>query len=103
MSESMTDFAAMDSVKIFLASISNPILLVLVGALLTAIIQSSSVMTSIALAMVVAGLVNIDQGIFMTMGSNIGSCVVAIIAGVSSGRNAKRTEKIPPILFQMSL
>lgn len=94
MSESMTDFAAMDSVKLFLASISNPILLVLVGALLTAIIQSSSVMTSIALAMVVAGLVNIDQGIFMTMGSNIGSCVVAIIAGVSSGRNAKRTALI---------
>lgn len=94
MSDSMTDFAAMDSVKTFLASISNPLLLVLVGALLTAIIQSSSVMTSIALAMVVAGLINIDQGIFLTMGSNIGSCVVAIIAGVTSGRNAKRTALI---------
>lgn len=94
MSDSMTDFAAMDSVKTFLASISNPLLLVLVGALLTAIIQSSSVMTSIALAMVVAGLINIDQGIFMTMGSNIGSCIVAIIAGVTSGRNAKRTALI---------
>lgn len=94
MSDSMTDFAAMESVKTFLASISNPLLLVLVGALLTAIIQSSSVMTSIALAMVVAGLINIDQGIFLTMGSNIGSCVVAIIAGVTSGRNAKRTALI---------
>lgn len=94
MSDSMTDFAAMDSVKHFLASISNPILLVLVGTVLTAVIQSSSVMTSIALAMVVAGLINIDQGIFLTMGSNIGSCVVAIIAGVSSGRNAKRTALI---------
>lgn len=94
MSDSMSDFAAMDSVKQFLASISDPLLLVLVGAILTAIIQSSSVMTSIALAMVVAGLINIDQGIFMTMGSNIGSCVVAIIAGVSSGRNAKRTALI---------
>lgn len=94
MSDSMTDFAAMDSVKHFLASISNPILLVLVGTVLTAVIQSSSVMTSIALAMVVAGLINIDQGIFLTMGSNIGSCVVAIIAGVSSGRNAIRTALI---------
>lgn len=94
MSSSMTDFAAMESVKTFLASISDPLLLVLVGALLTAIIQSSSVMTSIALAMVVAGLVNIDQGIFLTMGSNIGSCIVAIIAGVTSGRNAKRTALI---------
>lgn len=91
MSASMEDFAALEGVKIFLAGISNPILLVLIGCLLTAIIQSSSVMTSIALAMVVTGLINIDQGIFMTMGSNIGSCVVAIVAGITSGRNAKRT------------
>ncbi len=94
MSDSMSDFAALDSVKLFLAQISNPVLLVLIGAVLTAIIQSSSVMTSIALAMVVTGLINIDQGIFLTMGSNIGSCVVAIIAGVTSGLNAKRTALI---------
>ena len=94
MSQSMSDFAALDSVKAFLARINNPVLLVLIGALLTAIIQSSSVMTSIALAMVVTKLINIDQGIFLTMGSNIGSCVVAIIAGMTSGRNAKRTALI---------
>ncbi len=94
MSESMSEFAALDSVKTFLAGISNPLLLVLIGVIFTAIIQSSSVMTSIALAMVVTNLINIDQGIFMTMGSNIGSCVVAIIAGMTSGRNAKRTALI---------
>ncbi|MCF0206062.1 MAG: Na/Pi cotransporter family protein, partial [Bacteroidales bacterium] len=94
MSSSMSDFAELDAVKIFLAKISNPILLVVIGALFTAIIQSSSVMTSVALAMVVTGLINLDQGIFITMGSNIGSCVVAIIAGVTSGRNAKRTALI---------
>lgn len=94
MSHSMSDFAEMDSVKNFLAQISNPILLVVIGAIFTAIIQSSSVMTSIALAMVVTGLISLDQGIFITMGSNIGSCVVAIIAGVTSGKNAKRTAMI---------
>jgi len=94
MSGSMSDFAAMDSVKLFLARIQNPILVVLIGMLLTAIIQSSSVMTSIALAMVVSGLVSIDQGIFLTMGSNIGSCVVALVAGLTSGQNAKRTALI---------
>lgn len=94
MSDSMADFAALDAVKLFLSRISNPILLVIVGALLTAVIQSSSVVTSIALAMVVTGLVNIDQGIFITMGSNIGSCVVAVIAGMTSGLNAKRTALI---------
>ena len=101
MSGSMESFAALDGIKTFLASISNPLLLVLLGTLLTAIIQSSSVMTSIALAMVVTGLIDINQGIFLTMGSNIGSCVVAIIAGVTSGTNAKRTALIH-LLFNCS-
>lgn len=101
MSGSMESFAALEGVKTFLAGIRNPLLLVLLGAILTAIIQSSSVMTSIALAMVVTGLIGIDQGIFLTMGSNIGSCVVAIIAGMTSGTNAKRTALIH-LLFNCS-
>lgn len=101
MSGSMESFAALDGVKTFLAGISNPLLLVVLGALFTAIIQSSSVMTSIALAMVVTGLIGIDQGIYLTMGSNIGSCVVAIIAGVTSGTNARRTALIH-LLFNCS-
>ena len=101
MSGSMEDFAAQEGVKTFLAKISNPLLLVLIGAVLTAIIQSSSVMTSIALAMCVTGLISLDQGIFLTMGSNIGSCIVAIIAGVTSGTNAKRTALIH-LLFNCS-
>ena len=101
MSGSMEQFAALDGVKTFLAGIGNPLLLVLLGAVFTAIIQSSSVMTSIALAMVVSGLIGIDQGIYLTMGSNIGSCVVAVIAGVTSGTNAKRTALIH-LLFNCS-
>ena len=101
MSGSMESFAALDSVKSFLAGISSPLLLVALGAIFTAIIQSSSVMTSIALTMVVTGLIGIDQGIYLTMGSNIGSCVVAVIAGITSGTNAKRTALIH-LLFNCS-
>lgn len=101
MSDSMGDFAKMEAVKNFLASISNPILLVLIGTILTAIIQSSSVMTSIAITMVFTGLINLDQGIYLTMGSNIGSCVVAIIAGLTSSTNAKRTALLH-LLFNVS-
>ena len=101
MSGSMQSFAALEGVKTFLAGISNPILLVAIGAIFTAIIQSSSVMTSIALAMVVTGLIGIDQGIYLTLGSNIGSCVVALIAGITSGTNAKRTALIH-LLFNCS-
>ena len=94
MSGSMSSFAEMNAVKNFLATISNPILLVLIGAVITAVIQSSSVMTSVAITMVFTGLVSLDQGIYLTMGSNIGSCVVAIIAGITSTTNAKRTAVI---------
>lgn len=101
MSASMDKFASLDTVKNFLASISNPLLLVLIGTILTAIIQSSSVMTSIAITMVFTGLINLDQGIYLTMGSNIGSCVVAIIAGLTSSTNAKRTALLH-LLFNVS-
>lgn len=101
MSASMDTFASLDTVKNFLASISNPLLIVLIGTILTAIIQSSSVMTSIAITMVFTGLINLDQGIYLTMGSNIGSCVVAIIAGLTSSTNAKRTALLH-LLFNVS-
>ncbi|MCR4826761.1 MAG: Na/Pi cotransporter family protein [Bacteroidales bacterium] len=103
MSSAMDEFAAQPEVKTMLASISNAVLLVFIGALLTAIIQSSSVMTSIAITMVVTGLVNLDQGIYLTMGSNIGSCVVALIAGMTSGVNAKRTALIHLIFNVMGV
>ncbi len=94
MSSSMESFAELDSVKNFLALIKNAVLLVIIGTVLTAIVQSSSVMTSVAITMVVSGLISLDQGIYLTMGSNIGSCVVAIIAGITSSKSAKRTALI---------
>ena len=94
MNSSMSDFAELDAVKTFLASISNPLLLVLIGMVLTAIVQSSSVMTSLAISMVFSGLISLDQGIYLTLGSNIGSCMVTIIAGFGSSTNAKRTALI---------
>ena len=94
MSKSMDALAKLQEIKDFLASIEHPLMLVFFGAILTAIVQSSSVVTSIALTMAVTGLISLNQGIYLTMGSNIGSCVVAIIAGLTSGLNAKRTALI---------
>ena len=94
MSGAMEAFAELDSVKNFLASINSVLLLVFLGAVFTAIIQSSSVMTSVAITMVVAGLITLDQGIYLTMGSNIGSCVVSVIAGMTGSANAKRASYI---------
>ena len=94
MSGSMKELSGLPEIKAFLASVEHPLMLVLFGAILTAIVQSSSVVTSIALTMAVTGLISLNQGIYLTMGSNIGSCVVAIIAGITSGLNAKRTALI---------
>ncbi|MEG2274069.1 MAG: Na/Pi symporter, partial [Clostridia bacterium] len=91
MSSAMNGLKDLPQFTTFLASLQNPILLVVIGAIFTAIIQSSSVMTGIAITMLAAGLISLDQGIYLTLGSNIGSCVVAIIAGIGSSTNAKRT------------
>lgn len=91
MSSAMSSFALLDDVTLFLATIKNPILLAILGAIITAIVQSSTVMTSLSITMAFAGLINIDQGIYLTMGANVGSCVVGVIAGLTSGLNAKRT------------
>ncbi len=101
MSGAMSTFAESDALKRFLSVISNPLLLVLLGAVFTAVIQSSSVMTSIAITMVVMGLISLNQGIYITMGSNIGTCITALIASITSGRNAKRAALIH-VIFNVS-
>lgn len=101
MSGAMSDFSELDSVKSFLAQFENPLLLVLIGTVLTAVIQSSSVMTSMAITMVVTGLISLNQGIYITMGANIGTCVTALIAGITSTKNAKRTALIH-LIFNIS-
>ena len=101
MSNAMDSFAKMESLKVFLSSINSITLLVILGAVLTAIIQSSAAMTSIAITMVVSGLINIEQGIYITLGANVGTCVTGMIAGMTSGTNAKRTSMFQ-LLFNVS-
>lgn len=101
MTDSMTEVAKDQLVQDFLSNIDNVILILLIGILLTALVQSSSVITSLAIAMLFAGLIDLEQGIYLTMGSNIGSCVVAIMAGFTSGKNAKRTALIH-LLFNVT-
>ena len=101
MSGAMKHFSDSDSVKNFLAAFRNPFLLVLIGTVLTAVVQSSSVMTSMTITMVVTGLISLNQGIYITMGSNVGTCITALIAGLTSTKNAKRTALIH-LIFNVS-
>lgn len=70
---------------------SNPFLGVLVGALVTALIQSSSASMGILQAMTSTGVVTFHIAIPLIMGQNIGTCVTALLSGIGASKNAKRT------------
>ncbi|MCI8281473.1 MAG: Na/Pi cotransporter family protein [Lachnospiraceae bacterium] len=74
-----------------LTKFSNPVLGVLVGALLTAIIQSSSASVGILQALSVTGAFTFGSVIPIIMGQNIGTCVTAMLSSVGATRGAKRT------------
>ena len=74
-----------------LTMFSNPVLGVVAGAVLTAIIQSSSASVGILQALSSTGAVNFGAAIPIIMGQNIGTCVTALISSVGTNRNARRT------------
>lgn len=74
-----------------LASIDFPLLLILVGALFTALIQSSSAATGLIIIMVGQGVIPVENALFIVLGSNIGTCITAILASIGASTNAKRT------------
>ena len=73
-----------------ITTLRNPILGVLVGTVFTALIQSSSASIGILQALAMAGLVTLDNGIYVMFGFAIGTCVTAVIASIGANANAKR-------------
>jgi len=73
---------------------SNPVLGMLAGMVLTAIIQSSSASVGILQALCATGAVPFSTAIPIIMGQNIGTCVTAIISSIGASKNAKRTAAV---------
>ncbi|MCR4892967.1 MAG: Na/Pi cotransporter family protein, partial [Lachnospiraceae bacterium] len=73
-----------------LTAFSNPILGMIAGAVLTAVIQSSSASVGILQALCMSGAVTYSTAIPIIMGQNIGTCVTALISSVGASKNAKR-------------
>lgn len=90
MSGAVGKFTASNTFKNFLTKIDNFALLILIGTVITGIAQSSSLVTGIIIVLLTGDLININQAVYLMLGSNIGSCVVAIVAGFTSTREAKR-------------
>lgn len=77
-----------------MTSFSNPVIGILVGAVFTAIIQSSSASVGILQALAVSGLIGLDSAVYVLFGQNIGTCITAVLASIGTARNAKRTTVI---------
>ena len=75
-------------------TIDFPLLLILVGVIFTALIQSSSAATGVVITMVGTGVLPLELALFIILGANIGTCVTALLASVGANANSKRVALI---------
>jgi len=90
MSDAMSGLKEVEGFTSLLTAFSNPLLGVLAGTVLTAIVQSSSASVGILQALAKAGTVTNATAIPVIMGQNIGTCVSAMISSVGASKNARR-------------
>lgn len=86
--------------NIFVALGHNPFLGIVAGALVTAVIQSSSASVGILQSLAAAGLVPFNAAVYIIMGQNIGTCVTALLSSIGAKKNAK-TAAIMHLLFNI--
>ena len=72
-------------------AVNFPLLLIVCGMVFTALIQSSSAATGIFIIMVGQGALGLENALFLVLGSNVGTCVTAVLACIGANVNAKRT------------
>ncbi len=94
MEAAVKPLAELDAFKELFASLSNPILGVLVGTGVTALIQSSSASVGILQAISTSGAITFSAAFPIIMGQNIGTCVTPILASIGANKNAKRSAMI---------
>ena len=97
MSDSMDDDAIIAVIKDALSIVKNPFLLLLIGIVATGIVQSSSAVTSIVVVLATSGVLigGMGDGVYyVIIGSNIGTCVTAMISSIGANPNARRAAVI---------
>ena len=90
MSGSVAGLAQAEGFRRLFTAFTDPLLGLLAGALLTAVIQSSSASVGILQALAASGQVTVGAAVPIIMGQNIGTCVTALISSIGVNRNAKR-------------
>ena len=90
MSSAVSGLSEVEEFRNLFLMFQNPVLGVLAGALLTAIIQSSSASVGILQALAITGQVSYGAAIPIIMGQNIGTCITAMLSSIGTNKNAKR-------------
>lgn len=94
MSDAMKPLSEIPSFTRLFTLFENPFLGLIMGAILTAVIQSSSASVGILQALCATGTVTYGAAVPIILGQNIGTCVTAMMSGVGAGKNAKRAATI---------
>lgn len=94
MSTAMGELRDIPAVINLLSHFTNPFLGVLLGLIITSVVQSSSVTVSILVVMASQGLIDLRISMFVILGCNIGACTSAVLASIGSTKNAKRAALI---------
>ena len=100
MSSAMQPLSEVPEFTQFFTMFTNPVLGIIVGALVTAVIQSSSASVGILQALCASGTVTYAAAVPIILGQNIGTCVTAMMSGVGASKNAKRAA-IVHLLFNI--
>lgn len=90
MTEAMQPMRDWEGFRTLITGVSNPLLGVLVGALITALLQSSSASIGILQALASANLIGLHSSLFILFGQNIGTCITALLASIGTSKTAHR-------------
>ena len=90
MSSAMSPLRESEAFINLMSTFSNPLLGIAVGALFTALIQSSSASVGILQALATSGAISFSSSVFILFGQNIGTCITAVLASIGTSRSAKR-------------
>ena len=94
MSDAMSPLREVPEFVQLMTSFSNPVIGIAVGAIFTAVIQSSSASVGILQSLASNGLIGLGDAVFVLFGQNIGTCITAVLAAIGTSKNAKCTTLI---------
>ncbi len=100
MSDAMRPLRSYQPFLDLMTQMSNPVLGIMVAALFTALVQSSSATTGVIIVLAMQGLISLKAGIALSFGANIGTCVTAFLASIGKPREAVRVSVVH-VLFNV--